>query len=86
LKIETKMRANLPKEDIKQQEVFDQLRTQLLSVKSRFTKSLGATTSPTAIKKGMIKTALGGLAGAFFLMLLVLLGQRMWVNVRDGGT
>lgn len=86
LAIETKLRAKLPKEDIKQQEVFDQLRTQLLSVKSRYTKSLDANTAPIANKKGMIKTTAGGLAGAFFLMLLVLLGQRVWLNVKSGGT
>lgn len=83
LAIETKMRAKLPKDDIKQQEVFDQLRTQLLSVKSRFTKSLDANTAPTVSKKGMIKSTAGGLAGAFFLMLLVLLGQRVWSSVKS---
>lgn len=83
LAVETKLRAKMPKDDIKQQEVLDQLRTQLLSVKSRFTKSLDANTAPTAIKKGMIKTTAGGLAGAFFLMLLVLLGQRVWVSIKE---
>jgi hypothetical protein len=85
LAIETKMRAKMPKDDIKQQEVLDQLRTQLLSVKSRFTKSLDANIAPTSIKKGMIKTTAGGLAGAFFLMLLVLLGQRVWGSIKKGG-
>ncbi|OWS70685.1 hypothetical protein [Polynucleobacter campilacus] len=83
LAVETKMRAKMPKDDIKQQEVLDQLRTQLLSVKSRFTKSLDANTAPTSSKKGMIKTTAGGLAGAFFLMLLVLLGQRVWEGIKD---
>jgi hypothetical protein len=86
LAIEVKLRAKLPKEDIRQQEVFDQLRTQLLSVKSRFTKDLNANTAPTNIgKKGMIKTTVAGLAGAFFLMLLVLLGQRVWISIKSGG-
>ena len=85
LVLETKLRAKLPKEDIKQQEVFDQLRSQLLTIKSRFTKSLDANTAPTAIKKGMIKTTAGGLAGAFFFMLLVLLGQRVWATIKSGG-
>jgi hypothetical protein len=84
LAIETKLRAKLPKEDIKQQEVFDQLRTQLLSVKSRFTKSLDANTAPTSTKKGMLKTTAGGMAGAFFLMLLVLLGQRALASIKAG--
>ncbi len=86
LAVETKMRAKMPKDDIKQQEVLDQLRTQLLSVKSRFTKSLDANTAPTATKKGMLKTTAGGMAGAFFLMLLVLLGQRVWANIKSGST
>ena len=86
LAIESKLRAKLPKEDIKQQEVFDQLRTQLLFIKSRFTKSLDSNTAPTSSKKGMLKTTAGGLAGAFFLMLLVLLGQRVWVNIKSGGS
>jgi hypothetical protein len=85
LAIETKLRAKLSKEDIKQQEVFDQLRTQLLSVKSRFTKSLDANTAPTSTKKGMLKTTAGGMAGAFFLMLLVLLSQRVWGSIKNGG-
>jgi hypothetical protein len=33
----------------------------------------------------MIKSAAGGLAAAFFLMFLALLGQRMWVSVKSGG-
>jgi hypothetical protein len=83
LAIEAKLRAKLPKEDIKQQEAFDQLRTQLLSVKSRFTKSLNSNTAPISSKKGMIKTTARSLAGAFFLMLLVLLGQRVWVSIKE---
>lgn len=84
LAIETKMRAKLPKEDIKQQEALDQLRSQLLLIQSRFTKGLEGNTAPTATKKGMTKTTAGGLAGAFFLMLLVLLGQRVWTNIKSG--
>jgi len=85
LAVEAKMRAKMPKDDFKQQEVLDQLRTQLLSVKSRFTKSLDANTEPKATKKGMLKTTAGGMAGAFFLMLLVLLGQKVWASIKSGG-
>ena len=85
LAIEAKLRAKLPKEDIKQKEVLDQLRTQLLLVKSRFTKSLDANTAPTSIKKGMIKTTAGGLAGGFFLVLMLLLSQRVWTGIKSGG-
>ena len=85
LAVETKMRAKMPKDDIKQQEVLDQLRTQLLSVKNRFTKNLNANAAPKSIKKGMIKTTAGGLAGGFFLVLMLLLGQRVWTGIKSGG-
>ena len=85
LALEAQLRAKLAKDDIKQQEVLDQLRSQLLLVQARFTKGLEANTAPTASKKGMIKTTAGGLAGAFFLMLLVLLGQRVWSSIKKGG-
>ena len=85
LEVESKLRTNFPKEDVKQQEVFDELRSQLLFVKSRFTKSLDANTAPKISKKGMIKSTAGGLAGAFILMLLVLLGQKVWTNAKSNG-
>jgi hypothetical protein len=84
LKIETQMRAKLAKGDIQSQEILDQLHAQLLQVQARFTKGLEANTSPTATKKGMVKTAASGFAGAFLLMLLVLLGQRVWSSIKAG--
>lgn len=85
LEVEGAMRAKLAKDDIKQQEALDQLRGQLLLVQARFTKGLEGNIAPTATKKGMIKSAAGGLAGAFFLMLLVLLGRQIWLNIKSGG-
>jgi hypothetical protein len=85
LKIELQMRTKLSKDDRMSQEILDQLHSQLLQVKARFTKGLEANTAPTVSKKGMIKTTAGGLAGTFFLMLLALLGQRVWLNVKSGG-
>jgi hypothetical protein len=85
LEVESSMRAKLAKDDIKQQEALDQLRGQLLLIQSRFTKGLEGNTAPTANKKGMIKSTAGGLAAAFFLMLLVLLGQRVWTTIKSGG-
>jgi hypothetical protein len=43
-------------------------------------------TTPIATKKGMIKTTIGGLFAAFFLMLLILLGQHVWQTVKSGAT
>jgi len=80
--VEAAMRAKLAKDDIKQQEVLDQLLIQLNLVKDRFNKGLEGNTPPTASKKGMMKSAVGGLAGAFFLMLLVLLGPKVWVSIK----
>jgi hypothetical protein len=85
LAIETKLREKIGKDDSKQQEILDQIRSQLLLIQARFTKGLEANTAPTSSgKKGMIKSTAGGLAGAFFLMLLALLGQRVWSNVKSG--
>jgi len=85
LAIEADLRTKLAKDDVKQQEILDQLRAQLLLVQTRFTKGLEANTAPTSTKKGMIKTTAGGLAAALFLMLMVLLGQKVWSNVQKGG-
>ena len=85
LGIEGVLRAKLAKDDIKLQEALDQLRGQLLLVQARFTKGLEGNTSPTASKKGMIKATAGGLAAAFFLMLMLLLGQRVWSSIKKGG-
>jgi len=51
----------------------------------RFSKGFEMNTAPTASKKGMIKATAGGLAAAFFLMLLALLGGRVWTSVKSGG-
>jgi hypothetical protein len=85
LEVEGAMRARLTKENIQQQEALDQLRGQLLLIQARFTKGLEGNTAPTANKKGMIKSTVGGLVAAFFLMLLVLLGQRVWTSIKSGG-
>lgn len=85
LEIEATLRAKLPKNDIKQQEILDQLRSQLLLVQARFTKGLEANTAPTASKKGLINVTVGGFAGALFLMLMAMIGKRAWLNIKSGG-
>jgi hypothetical protein len=86
LKIVARLRTTLSKDDSNRIEILDQLHAQLLEVSARFTKGLDANTAPTTIKRCMIKSAAGGLAAAFFLMLLVLMGQRVWVSIKIGGT
>jgi len=85
LAIEAQLRAKLAKDDSNGQEFLDQLHAQLLAIQVRFTKGLDANTPPTTSKKGMIKTAAGGLAAGFFLMFFVLLGQRVWQTIKNGG-
>jgi len=85
LQEESQLRATLDPKDPKSQAFVDGLRSTLISINVRFTKGLEANTAPTANKKGMIKTTAAGLFAAFFLMLLVLLGQKVWVNIQSGG-
>jgi len=86
LELESNLRTKLDKSDSNGPEFLNELHAQLLSIQVRFTKGLEANTAPTSSgKKGMIKSTAGGLAAAFFLMLLVLLGQRVWQTVKIGG-
>ena len=85
LEQESQLRATLNPSDPKSLVFVDSLRSSLLANEVRFTKGFEMNTAPTASKKGMIKATAGGLAGAFFLMLLVLLGQRVWRTVKSGG-
>ena len=86
LEIESNLRAKLDGSDGTGVEFLNDLHAQLLAIQVRFTKGLEATTAPTSNgKKGMIKSTAGGLAAAFFLMLLVLLGQRVWQSIKVSG-
>ena len=86
LEIESSLRAKLNRGDGNGIEFLNELHVQLLSIQVRFTKGLEANTAPTSnVKKGMIKSTAGGLAAAFFLMLLVLLGQRVWQSIKVSG-
>ena len=86
LEQESQLRATLNPSDPKSLVFVDGLRSTLLANDVRFSKGFEMNTAPTSSgKKGMIKTTAGGLAGAFFLMLLVLLGQRVWASIKNGG-
>ena len=83
--IEKNWQSKVAKDDARQHEVFAQLHSELSQIKARFTMGLEANTAATSKKRGMIKATAGGLAAAFFLMLLALLGQRVWVSIKSGG-
>lgn len=80
--LELKLRGQLRAEDMKGRQSLDALRSQLLTIESRFTKGLEANTAPNAQKGGMLKSlASGGLALAF-LTLLLLLANKLWKTLR----
>jgi len=82
---EAKMRDKIGADDLKQQETLDQIRLQLQLIGARFTKGLEANTVPTSrSKKGMIKNIAAGFVGGFFLVLILLLGQRAWPIIKTG--
>ena len=85
LEQESQLRATLNTSDPKSLAFVDGLRSTLLANDVRFSKGFEMNTAPTASKKGMIKSTAGGLAAAFFLMLMALLGQRVWVSIKSGG-
>ena len=85
LEEEAQLRANLGASDPKALVFVDDLRSKLLANAVRFSKGFEMNTAPTATKKGMIKNTAGGLAGAFLLMLFVLLGQQVWTHLKSEG-
>ena len=85
LEQESQLRATLNPSDPKSLAFVDDLRSTLLANDVRFSKGFEMNTAPTASKKGMIKATAGGLVAAFFLMLLLLLGQRVWTHIKSGG-
>jgi hypothetical protein len=82
LGIEDKLRKGLPVADIKNRQALDQLRSQLLTIETRFTKGLDVNTAPVTKKTGMLKATAGGLAGFGFLMLVILLGRKVLRNLK----
>jgi hypothetical protein len=85
LEQESQLRSTIPTNDTKSLVFVDGLRSSLLANSVRFSKGFEMNTAPIATKKGMIKTTIGGLFAAFFLMLLILLGQHVWQTVKSGG-
>jgi hypothetical protein len=84
LEQESQLRATLNPSDPKSLAFVDDLRSTLLANDVRFSKGFEMNTAPTSTKKGMIKSTAGGLAGLFFLMLLVLLSGRVWLHIKSG--
>jgi len=85
LELESGLRAKFGAGDLRVVSYLDNLRATLLATQNQYSARLEQNAPATATKQGMLKPAAGGLVGAFFLMLLVLLGQRVWASVKGGG-
>jgi hypothetical protein len=82
LLVEEKLRAKIPKEDVKAMQNSDQMRSQFTSIKLNFKNRLQVNTAPTAQKTGMLKITATGIAIAGFLMLAYLLGRKLLGNLK----
>jgi hypothetical protein len=82
LDLQAQLYEQVGPDNIKDRAYLEGLRAQLLANQIHFTKGLMEDTPPIATKKGMLKATAGGLAAAFFLMLMVLVGQRFWQQVK----
>lgn len=78
LNILRNLSGSLTKENSYSGDYFSQLYIELIAVDDRFKRGLEVNASPIVIKKGFTRFTAGGLAGGFFLMLLILLGERIF--------
>jgi len=76
LAIEQDLRKGIAPDDFKGYLALDQLRSQLLTIESRFTKGLEANTLPNAIKTGSLKSIGGGIVIAGFFDVGIFVEQK----------
>jgi hypothetical protein len=86
LAIEQDLRKGLAPDDLKGYLALDQLRSQLLTIESRFTKGLEVNIPPNAKKTGRLKSIGGGIMIAGFLMLAFLLGRKVLRSLKSAKT
>jgi hypothetical protein len=85
LALESKLRSEIKINDPKAFAFTDSLRNTLLANETRFKFGLIEASTISVKKTGMIISVVGGLAATLFLMLIMLLGQRVWCNVKNSG-
>jgi hypothetical protein len=85
LAVEQDLRKGLAPDDLKGYLALDQLRSQLLTIESRFTKGLEANTPPISKKMGPgpLQSIAGGAVITGFLMLAFLLGRKIFKNLKS---
>jgi len=86
LSTEDSLRKKLSNGDISGEQFLNDLHMHLLDIQVRFTKGLEANTAPTSNgKKGIIKVTAASFSLALFLMLLVLMGQKVLLSAKSSG-
>lgn len=83
LSLESKIRSEIKVNDPKAFAFVDSLRNTLLANETRFKYGLVEAGTTSAKKAGLIKYIAVGLVGSLFLMLMALLGQRVWGNIKS---
>jgi len=83
LDLEANQRKEISSDNEVSTETLDRIHATLSQYSARFNKGWESTTIPTASKTGMTKLTAAGLFGAFFLMLITLLAQRVWVRINS---
>jgi len=83
LDLEANQRKEISSDNEVSTEILDRIHATLSQYSARFNKGWESTTIPTASKTGMTKLTAAGLFGAFFLMLITLLAQRVWVRINS---
>ena len=86
LAVEQDLRKGLAPDDLKGYLTLDQLRAQLHTIESRFTKQLEGSTPPNAKKAGGLISIGGGVVSAGFLMLVFLLGRKVLRSLKSAKT
>lgn len=81
LDLEANQRKEITSDNEILTEILDKVHATLSQYSARFNKGWESTTIPTASKTGMAKFTAAGLVGAFFLMLMALLAQRVWMRI-----
>ena len=86
LETEAGMRASNDSLDPNALAFFEGIRSELLKIQARYTTGLISNTLPSvSSKEGFIKSIFAGMVLAFFLALLILLGQRVYINIKTDG-
>lgn len=84
LALEAKQRSAIRETDPKSLAFLDSVRNTLVANEAKFKWGLIESSTISAKKTGMIKSTAGGLAAVFFLMLILLVGQKVWLSIKGG--